>query len=84
MPFPFLPPEEIDRIDSVLARLRDVGRGDYELTLMRGDGSRFPALLSSGSIESAAATWATWSPSATSPSAAPARIASPSWPPRTS
>ena len=51
MPFPFFPPEEIDRINSVLARLRGVGRGDYELTLMRGDGSRFPALLSSGSIE---------------------------------
>ncbi len=51
LPFPFFPPEEVDRINSVLARLRDVGRGDYELALMRGDGTRFPALLSSGSIE---------------------------------
>ncbi|MEO8091444.1 MAG: sensor domain-containing diguanylate cyclase [bacterium] len=51
IPFPFFPPEEVDRINSVLARLRDLGRGDYELALMRGDGSRFPALLSSGRIE---------------------------------
>jgi diguanylate cyclase (GGDEF)-like protein/PAS domain S-box-containing protein len=51
MPYPFFPPEELDRIHSVLARLRDVGRGDYELALMRGDGTRFAALMSTGSVE---------------------------------
>ena len=51
MPYPFFPPDEVDRINSVLDRLRDSGRGDYELSLMRADGSRFPALLSSGSIK---------------------------------
>lgn len=48
LPFPFFPPEEQDRIYSLLGRLREVGPGEYELTLMRKDGSRFAALVSAG------------------------------------
>ena len=48
LPFPFFPPEEQDRIYSLLGRLEDARRGEYELNLMRKDGSRFTALVGVG------------------------------------
>jgi diguanylate cyclase (GGDEF)-like protein/PAS domain S-box-containing protein len=46
LPFPFLPPEQVARIYSLLRRLRETG--ESELTLTRKDESRFPAELSVG------------------------------------
>jgi len=50
-PFPFFPPDEGERINSALERLRSTERGDYQLTLMRKDGSHFAALISAGTAE---------------------------------
>ena len=48
MPWPFLPPEELERIEALGAGLRETGKGDYEVDLMRADGGRFAALVSAG------------------------------------
>ena len=50
LPFPFFPPEDQHRIYSLLG-LRDVTRGEYELNLMRKDGSRLTALVSAGTVQ---------------------------------
>ncbi|MEQ9337403.1 MAG: PAS domain S-box protein, partial [Miltoncostaeaceae bacterium] len=45
-PFPFHPPEEMDRIRRVLRDYLDVGAsGEFELMYRRRDGTRFPVLL---------------------------------------
>ncbi len=48
LPFPFFPPEELERTYSLLREMRSTERLEYELVLMRKDGSRFSALVSAG------------------------------------
>ena len=48
LPSPFFPPEHVQRIYSLLRRLRETGTAESELTLTRKDESRFPAQLSVG------------------------------------
>jgi diguanylate cyclase (GGDEF)-like protein/PAS domain S-box-containing protein len=48
LPFPFFAPEEVERTDALLRRMRSTDRGDHEISMMRKDGSRFSALVSSG------------------------------------
>jgi diguanylate cyclase (GGDEF)-like protein/PAS domain S-box-containing protein len=42
-PYPFWPPEQRDEIEELRRRVVDAGGSEFELTLVRGDGSRFPA-----------------------------------------
>ena len=51
LPFPFFPADELERIYSLLRRLRESGVGDGEVTLARKDGSRFTAQFSAGTAE---------------------------------
>jgi diguanylate cyclase (GGDEF)-like protein/PAS domain S-box-containing protein len=48
MPFPFFPPEEHDRFATLIRRLSETGGGDYEISLMRKDGTRFAVLAAAG------------------------------------
>jgi diguanylate cyclase (GGDEF)-like protein/PAS domain S-box-containing protein len=42
-PYPFCPPEELERMTAVLTDIRTNGGGTHELTLMRANGERFEA-----------------------------------------
>jgi diguanylate cyclase (GGDEF)-like protein/PAS domain S-box-containing protein len=46
-PMPFWPPEEIERSESRRERLLQAGGGTFEVTMMREDGTRFPAEITS-------------------------------------
>lgn len=50
MPFPFLPPESLDRFERLLGEARQHGTGEAETTLRRRDDSRFAALLGAGTV----------------------------------
>lgn len=45
IPFPFWPPDLHDEIEAIRRRLVDAGDGEFEVTLMRADGTRFPASI---------------------------------------
>jgi diguanylate cyclase (GGDEF)-like protein/PAS domain S-box-containing protein len=48
LPFPFFAPEEMERTYVLLRQMRTSDRGDYEMSMVRKDGSHFSALVSSG------------------------------------
>ncbi len=50
LPFPFFPGDAVDRILAFMRDLREHGRADAELPLVRKDGSRFDALVSGGEM----------------------------------
>lgn len=60
MPWPFFPPDGLERIQALRERLRETGRGEYELELIRADGSRFPALASAGAARDEAGEFLGW------------------------
>jgi diguanylate cyclase (GGDEF)-like protein/PAS domain S-box-containing protein len=45
-PFPFAPPEELDRIERVKMNLRETGGGSFESPMVRKDGGRIESLSS--------------------------------------
>lgn len=56
-PFPFHPPEEIERIRRVLRDYLDAGgSGEFELQYRRRDGTRFPVLLGASPLRDADGT----------------------------
>jgi diguanylate cyclase (GGDEF)-like protein/PAS domain S-box-containing protein len=50
-PFPFWPPEQHDEIEELRRRVVAAGGSEFEMTLMRGDGTRFPAQVTATSTE---------------------------------
>ncbi len=50
-PFPFWPPEDHDEIEQVRRRVVAAGGSEFELTLMRADGHRFPASVTATSTQ---------------------------------
>jgi diguanylate cyclase (GGDEF)-like protein/PAS domain S-box-containing protein len=46
-PFPFIPPERREQTLALRDRISEAGGGEIELTVMRSDGVRFPAALTS-------------------------------------
>jgi diguanylate cyclase (GGDEF)-like protein/PAS domain S-box-containing protein len=51
MPFPFFPPESLDRLERLDREVREHGTGEGETTLQRRDESRFAALLGVGTVD---------------------------------
>jgi diguanylate cyclase (GGDEF)-like protein/PAS domain S-box-containing protein len=45
-PFPFWPPESLDRNAELLSRVVAAGGGAFDIDLIRADGTRFPAVIS--------------------------------------
>jgi diguanylate cyclase (GGDEF)-like protein/PAS domain S-box-containing protein len=60
MPWPFFPPDGLERIQAWRERLREADRGEYELDLIRADGSRFPVLGSAGAARDGAGEFVGW------------------------
>ena len=50
LPFPFFPGDAVDRILAFMRDLREKGRAEAELPLVRKDGSRFDALVAGGEM----------------------------------
>jgi diguanylate cyclase (GGDEF)-like protein/PAS domain S-box-containing protein len=48
-PYPFWPPEDYDEIEEIRRRVVAAGGSEFELTLMRADGVRFPASVTAAS-----------------------------------
>jgi diguanylate cyclase (GGDEF)-like protein/PAS domain S-box-containing protein len=50
-PYPFWPPELIDEIEELRQRVVEAGGSEFEITLMRADGTRFPASVTAASAQ---------------------------------
>jgi diguanylate cyclase (GGDEF)-like protein/PAS domain S-box-containing protein len=50
-PYPFWPPEDHDEIEDLRRRVVAAGGSEFELTLMRADGTHFPASVTATSTE---------------------------------
>jgi diguanylate cyclase (GGDEF)-like protein/PAS domain S-box-containing protein len=48
-PYPFWPPELYDEIEEIRRRVVAAGGSEFDITLMRADGSRFPASVTAAS-----------------------------------
>ena len=49
-PYPYWPPEELDRIQAALSETMEGRFADFELTFMRRNGERFPAIVSPSAV----------------------------------
>jgi diguanylate cyclase (GGDEF)-like protein/PAS domain S-box-containing protein len=50
-PFPFWPPEHRNEIEEIRRRIVADGGSEFDLTLMRGDGARFPASITAATAQ---------------------------------
>jgi diguanylate cyclase (GGDEF)-like protein/PAS domain S-box-containing protein len=50
-PYPFWPPELVDEIEELRRRVVAAGGSEFDITLMRADGSRFPASVTAASAQ---------------------------------
>jgi diguanylate cyclase (GGDEF)-like protein/PAS domain S-box-containing protein len=60
MPWPFFGPETLARVEVLLEGLHRDGEGDYEMELMRADGTRFLALASAAAARDANGEFLGW------------------------
>jgi diguanylate cyclase (GGDEF)-like protein/PAS domain S-box-containing protein len=51
VPFPFWPPEQYDVAEELVKRVLEAGGSEFEITLMRADGRRFPASITCNSAD---------------------------------
>ncbi len=51
MPFPYWPPEEYESIQAAFQKTLKKGAGNFELTFMRKNGERFPAIVSTAPVK---------------------------------
>jgi diguanylate cyclase (GGDEF)-like protein/PAS domain S-box-containing protein len=50
-PYPFWPPEHVGEIEDMRRKVVETGRSEFELTLMRANGERFPASVTATSAD---------------------------------